>query len=98
MNLFLCKLLPPRPTFPTDMTADEQKVMAEHAIYWQNLAKKGLIIVVGPVLDPNGAWGVAIVDVENHDVIRVIGENDPAVKAGLKFEIYPMGPSWTFRS
>ena len=40
MHYFLNKLIPPRPTFPQDMTEVEGKVMQEHVAYWQDLANR----------------------------------------------------------
>ena len=34
---FLCKLIPPRPTFQQDMSDAETKVMPEHVAYWTSL-------------------------------------------------------------
>jgi uncharacterized protein YciI len=82
MPIHLCRLLPPRPTFPGDMTPREAGLMQEHAAYWQELADRGVALVVGPVLDPAGAWGLAIVDAPDasrpgpHDA-------DPVVEAGI---------------
>ncbi len=52
---FLCKLIPPRPTFVQDMTEAERNVMQEHAIYWKGLIDRRIAIVFGPVLDPKGS-------------------------------------------
>lgn len=88
---FLCKLIPPRPTFALDTTEVERKVMQEHANYWKHLTDGGTAIVFGPVLDPKGIWGVAIVEVADEQYARILGTNDPAVKgAGLTFEVYSM--------
>lgn len=87
---FLYKLIPPRPTFVQDMTEDEKKVMQEHAIYWKDLVDRRIAIVFGLVLDPRGPWGVAIVEVADEPDARILGTNDPAVKAGLTFDVYPM--------
>ena len=87
---FLYKLIPPRPTFVQDMTEAERRAMQEHAIYWKNLTDKGIAIVFGLVLDPNGPWGVAIVEVQEELEATDLGTNDPAIAAGLTFEIYPM--------
>ncbi|MDQ6702087.1 MAG: SRPBCC domain-containing protein [Pseudomonadota bacterium] len=56
-RVFLCRLLPPRPTFAQDMTAEEAAVMREHAAYWGKHLHKGTAIVFGQVADPKGAWG-----------------------------------------
>jgi uncharacterized protein YciI len=87
---FLYKLIPPRPTFVQDMTEAERKAMEEHGIYWKGLTDRGIAIVFGLVLDPKGPWGVAIVEVADEADARVLGSNDPAVKAGLTFDVYPM--------
>jgi hypothetical protein len=87
---FFYKLIPPRPTFVQDMTEAERKAMDEHAKYWKRLTDAGVAVVFGLVLDPNGPWGVAIVEVEDESHTRLHGINDPAVKAGLTFEVYPM--------
>ena len=65
MPFHLCKLLPPRPTFPADMTAEEAGLMQEHVAYWQRAADRGAAVIVGPVFDPAGIWGLAIVDVSD---------------------------------
>ena len=87
---FLYMLIPPRPTFAQDMIEVERKVMQEHAIYWKGLVDRGIAIVFGPVLDPTGTWGVAIVEVADEPDAHALGTNDPAIKAGLTFEVFPM--------
>jgi uncharacterized protein YciI len=72
------------------MTEAERKAMEEHGIYWKGLTDRGIAIVFGLVLDPKGPWGVAIVEVADEADARVLGSNDPAVKAGLTFDVYPM--------
>lgn len=41
-------------------------------------------------VDPNGPWGVAIVEVQEELGANDLGTNDSAIKAGLTFDIYPM--------
>ena len=88
---FLCKLIPPRPTFAQDMTEAEAKLMQQHAAYWKNLMARGLVIIFGPVADPKGVYGVAILELEEEDA-NGLGADDPTIKAnvGFKFEVYPM--------
>lgn len=52
----------------------------------------GGVIVFGPVSDPNDAWGIAILEVENESDVRAITNNDPVVKSGLgfRYELYRM--------
>ena len=91
MKQFLFKLLPPRPSFPQDMTVAERKIMQEHVQYWTSLRDKGVAVAFGPVLDPKSVWGVAIVEVVDEAGARALLPNDPVVKAGLgTVEVYPM--------
>jgi uncharacterized protein len=88
---FFMKLIPPRPTFAQDMSETEAGLMREHILYWRVLLEKGICVVFGPVLDPQGVYGVAIVGVEEEADILEIEANDPTVKAGInRFESYPM--------
>jgi uncharacterized protein YciI len=70
----------------------EAGVMREHAAYWSGLASQRIAIVVGPVLDPRGPWGVGIVEVPDEEAVQAIAADDPAIKSGigLKYEIYEM--------
>jgi len=88
MKYFLYKLIPPRPTFPQDMTEMERKLMQEHVAYWKDLAKRRIAIVFGPVSDPRGTYGLAILEVEDETVVNNISANDPAIKAdsGFRYE------------
>jgi uncharacterized protein YndB with AHSA1/START domain len=89
---FLCRLLPPRPTFARDMTEAEGRVMQEHAAYWAGMLQRGTAVVFGPVADPKGAWGVGIVGVQSDADVRALEAGDPAILSGLgfRYEILPM--------
>lgn len=92
MTHFLYKLISPRTTFPQDITETEMKVMQEHLVYWKELADKKIVVVFGPVADPKGTYGLAIVEAVDEAVVHEFGIHDPAIKAdvGFKFEVYPM--------
>ena len=92
MKYFLFKLVPPRPTFPADMTRAEAKLMQEHSEYWRNLMRKGLVVAFGPVSDPKGTYGIAVMQLEDDGDANAIGANDPTIKAnvGFKFELHSM--------
>ena len=98
MGYFHLKLLSPRPTFPFDITEAEGKAMAEHAEYWQKLAIDGHAVAVGPVFDPAGPWGMAIVETENEAEAVAFGAADPVIRAalGFRYEVMPM-PSLILR-
>lgn len=90
MNYYLYKLIPPRPTFAADMTETEQAVMAEHVAYWTRQRDRGFAVGFGPVADPAGSWGVAIVEAESEQQAQQLRTHDPAVRAGMTTQIYPM--------
>ena len=92
MHYFLNRLIPPRPTFPQDMTEVEGKVMQEHVAYWQDLADRKIAIIFGPVLDPSGVYGIAIIETDDESAVENICRNDPAIKAliGFRSEHHPM--------
>jgi uncharacterized protein YciI len=91
MKHFAYKLIPPRPTFNLDMDDHEKTVMNAHMQYWAALFASKKVIVYGPVLDPGGVYGLAVVEVETDDEARAIAENDPAVSSQVTtFELSPM--------
>jgi len=52
---------------------------------------KGICIVYGPVFDPNGTYGIGIIEVKDETIVHEIQINDPSVKDGLnRMEIFPM--------
>ena len=86
MILYFYRLFPPRPrTFASDMTPDEAKVMREHGEYWQQQVATGKVLVVGPVADPEGAFGVAVIMAEEEEDVDPLCKDDPAIKSGLGF-------------
>jgi len=88
---YFFKLLPPRATFPYDITAEEKQLMDEHARYFDEQFAAGRMLPYGPVMAPNGAFGLAVLEVENEGEARQFGDADPSVRAGLnRFEIRPM--------
>jgi uncharacterized protein YciI len=88
---FFLKLVPPRPTFADDMTPEEGKLMQQHADYWKAEFAKGTVLIIGPVLDPKGIFGMAVLETVTEEEARSLAMNDPSVKAGLnKFELSPM--------
>jgi uncharacterized protein len=88
MDYFL-KLNPPRPTFTSDMTEEERTIMVRHVEYWKTYVDNGIVIVLGPVMDPKGAYGIAVVSVETEDQLQQLMAHDPA--NGLnRYEWYPM--------
>jgi hypothetical protein len=86
---FALRLIPPRPTFVQDMTDEERNIMQQHVAYWGELMKNDIAIVYGPVLDPNGPYGLGVVAVDSEEQLKNIIANDPALQIN-KCEYYPM--------
>ena len=90
-DTFAYKLIAPRPTFAFDMSESEATAMQEHAVYWQGLVDQGRVLVFGPVMDPAGTWGVAVVLAGDEAEVRALGDADPAVTSGVAtYDVFPM--------
>jgi uncharacterized protein YciI len=89
---FVFRLIPPRPSFPFDMTPEERATMIEHVVYWSDLAKQGTVLAFGPVDDPEGPYGIGIIIGESRVEAEAIRDNDPAIRSphGFRTEIAPM--------
>jgi uncharacterized protein YciI len=88
---FYFKLIPPRATFPADITDEERALMGKHSVYSQQQFDAGKLLAYGPVMAPEGAFGLGILEVADEAEARHFGENDPSVLGGLnRFEFYPM--------
>jgi uncharacterized protein len=91
MPHFVYKLIPPRPSFAQDMTPEEGALMAAHSDHWRELMNRGRVLVFGPVADPCGVWGMAVVEAADADEVRAMGDADPAVASGaMTFAVLPM--------
>ncbi|MBY3616373.1 YciI family protein [Rhizobium bangladeshense] len=92
MAYFFLKLLSPRPTFPHDGTGEEIAAMKRHVDYWHRHALAGSAIVVGPVFEGEGAFGMAVVEVEDQAAAQALADGDPIIASGLgfRFDVLPM--------
>ncbi len=89
MSLYFFRLNPPRADFAQTMTPDEQRAMAGHMEYWQQLLADGRVVVYGPVADPEGVWGLGVLRADDRADVLAIGERDPSVLAGVNtFEVF----------
>jgi uncharacterized protein len=88
---FFVRLIPPRATFPMDMTPEEKVLMQEHVRYTQEKFAAGKILIYGPVMASAGAFEMAVFLVADEAEVRRALKNDPTVRGGLNtFEICPM--------
>jgi uncharacterized protein YciI len=74
------------------MTEAEGTIMQEHFAYWLGLMDERKVVVVGPVLDPKGTYGIAVLEVEDESIAQNIASSDPAItsQAGFRFEVHSM--------
>jgi len=86
---FVMKLIPPRANFAFTMSDAERAVMLQHIDYWKPSLENGKLLVYGPVFDPNGAYGLAIVCVDSEEEARALISKDPALTINT-YEMYPM--------
>ena len=86
---FFLKLNPPRASFMADMTDAEKSIMLQHVEYWKPFVNNGTVIVLGPVFDPAGGFGIAVVGVNDESQLAELISNDPA--NGLnRYDVFPM--------
>lgn len=92
MPYFFARLLPKRPDFPANMTAEEGATMQAHGAFLGEQLAKGTLVVAGPVLDPSGVFGLGIFEANTLDEVRTWLERDPATAVG-HYQVVPMGPT-----
>jgi uncharacterized protein len=86
---FFVRTQNPRPTFHLDMTAEERAIMNKHVAYWTEKATRGIAIVFGPVMDPQGVYGIGVYQVQDEAEMHALIELDPA-NGLLHYEVLPM--------
>ena len=66
--------------------------MQRHFGYWADQMKRGAALVFGPVADPQGNYGIAILDVPSDTEAKRIGADDPAntAKLGFTYGVFEM--------
>jgi len=85
MPYFLSKLTPPRTSFLRDMSSEELGLMRAHQDYWRAHVDSGMVVVLGSVDDPRGAWGVAIAEAPSRGTLEALQARDPVMLAGRGF-------------
>lgn len=88
---FYIRLIPPRPTFASDMNAEERALMQQHVAYFRGLFDQGKVLIFGPVLDPTDNFGMGVLEVRDSSEAKELMDNDPTVLAGMNtIKISPM--------
>jgi len=89
MMYIFCRTKNLRPTFHLDMTDAERAIMGRHVAYWTEKARSGHAVVFGPVLDPQGVYGIGVYHVRDEHEFRGYLKEDPA-NGLLEYEFHPM--------
>jgi hypothetical protein len=96
MHYFVCKLIPPRKTFPNDMSELERNLMRQHGEYWTGHLKRGKVLLFGPVADPDGPYGLCVLALAENPQSGLeaaqMCRDDPIQlgSIGFSFAIFPM--------
>jgi uncharacterized protein YciI len=77
------------PVFGRNLAEKAMETMQIHGKYRRDLLDKGVAIAFGPVFDPQASWGIALFYAEDEQTAGRIRANDPAVKAGMRAEVFP---------
>ena len=74
------------------MSAEEAAAMEKHAAYCRGLLASGQAVIFGPVADPNGVWGLGVVEAADEGEAMAITDADPVILSGLglRYEVTPM--------
>jgi uncharacterized protein YciI len=84
MRQFLFRLEPVRKDFTLqNMTETERPVIVEHAAYLKSLTEQGKLALAGQAFDPNGFWGIAIVNAPDAETATAMLNADPAIKSKM---------------
>ena len=67
------------------MTSEEAQLMRAHREYWTPRVETGVVIAMGPVADPTGGYGVAIIEAASEAALEAMLEADPVITAGRGF-------------
>jgi len=88
MAHFLAIYRPPRSTFGSDATEEEERVIGEHFQYLKRLLAEGKLLIAGPCED--ASMGLAVFEARDEAEARSILALDPAVTGGVfRGEIKP---------
>lgn len=77
-----------------DMTDTEKAIMQKHIAYWAPYVQDGTVLVLGPVADPKGGYGIAIIRVDSDEQLKQLIANDPANGMNT-YEFHPMARAAT---
>jgi hypothetical protein len=73
------------------MSAQASDVVNRHVGYWQDLLERRVAIAFGPVMGPQDPWGLGLLDLDDEQEARAIGDADPAAESGTcAYKVLPV--------
>lgn len=91
MKYYLCKFIPPRADFLPTMSAQEREWMGQHGAYLDENTARGAVVAHGPVMDPDGGYGVSLWQIEDGQDIAALTAQDSIIRNGVgHYEHFPM--------
>lgn len=81
MPHFLYLIRPVNDWSTGNFTEEEGRLMGEHFAYLKQKFDEGKVMMVGPCADTT--MGIGILETDTREEAEEIGNNDPAVKAGI---------------
>ena len=81
MPHFLYLIRPVNDWLNNGPSEEEGKLMGEHFTYLKQKFDEGKVMMVGPCADTS--MGIGILETDTREEAEEIGNNDPAVKAGI---------------
>ena len=89
MAYFFCKFITPRKDFLKTMSADEAKLLKAHGEYLQGLLEQGRVVAHGPVVEPQGGFGLSLL---RWNQLSELTAQDPMILAGVgaRYDTFPM--------
>jgi uncharacterized protein YciI len=82
---YVFRLLPPRPSFPADMTPEEAALMQAHMSYWGEMMQRGRVVLIGPVAGDAGVYGLCVFEAEDDASAEATVAADPVLSADAGF-------------
>lgn len=83
MSWYLYRLRAHRPDFAQTMTDAEMATMQSHIEYWRGPFREGRVLIYSPVADPDGSWGMCVIQADSESELEVLRDSDPAFRDGV---------------
>ena len=66
-----------RKDYPNNISETEKTILQKHLELWDRLILEGSVMFTGPVQDPKGTYGLALIFADSEDSVRKLLETDP---------------------